>query len=139
VLRLLETHPRLLAVVQEARGQGVRFTFLVRLLPVNQALLSYALGAARGPLRSALAGNLGMFTHMLPTVYFGAAAVHMTRMAGTGQPHVNPLTYLVDTLRALMVEGSHSTFALPVDIGVQLAALLVLVLIVGRLDPTVAR
>jgi hypothetical protein len=25
-----------------------------------------------------------MFTHMFPTVYFGAAAVHMTRMAGTG-------------------------------------------------------
>jgi hypothetical protein len=25
-----------------------------------------------------------MFTHMLPTVYFGAAAVHVTRMAGRG-------------------------------------------------------
>ena len=63
---------------------GVRFTFLVRLVPVNQALLSYALGAAGVPLRTAVAGNLGMFTHMLPTVYFGAAAVHVTRMAGKG-------------------------------------------------------
>ena len=36
------------------------------------------------PLRNALVGNLGMFLHMLPTLYFGAAAVHMTRMAGTG-------------------------------------------------------
>jgi hypothetical protein len=25
-----------------------------------------------------------MLTHMFPTVYFGAAAAHLTRMAGTG-------------------------------------------------------
>ena len=71
-------------MVLDAPKGGVRFTFLVRLVPVNQALLSYALGAAGVPLRVAVAGNLGMFTHMLPTVYFGAAAVHMTRMAGKG-------------------------------------------------------
>ena len=82
VLRLLEARPRLRAMVLDAPPRGVRFTFLVRLVPVNQAILSYALGAAGVPLRDAVAGNLGMFTHMLPTVYFGAAAVHMTRMAG---------------------------------------------------------
>jgi hypothetical protein len=71
-------------MVLDAPRRGARFTFLVRLVPVNQALLSYALGAAGVPLRTAVAGNLGMFTHMLPTVYFGAAAVHMTRMAGKG-------------------------------------------------------
>lgn len=84
VLRLLEARRRLRAMVLKAPEGGVRFTFLVRLVPINQALLSYALGAAGVPLRTALAGNLGMFTHMLPTVYFGAAAVHMTRMAGKG-------------------------------------------------------
>jgi uncharacterized membrane protein YdjX (TVP38/TMEM64 family) len=84
VLRLLESRPRLRAMVMAAPKGGVRFAFLVRLVPVNQALLSYAMGAAGVPLRASLAGNLGMFTHMLPTVYLGAAAVHMTRMAGTG-------------------------------------------------------
>lgn len=84
VLRLLEARHRLRAMVLDAPRRGARFTFLVRLVPVNQALLSYALGAAGVPLRTAVAGNLGMFTHMLPTVYFGAAAVHMTRMAGKG-------------------------------------------------------
>ena len=51
---------------------------------VIQPALLRALGAAGVPLRNALVGNLGMFLHMLPTLYFGAAAVHMTRMAGTG-------------------------------------------------------
>lgn len=84
VLRLLEARPKLRALVSDAPQGGVRFTFLVRLVPVNQALLSYALGAVGVSLRSAAAGNLGMFTHMFPTVYFGVAAVHMTRMAGAG-------------------------------------------------------
>lgn len=53
--------------------------------------------------------------------------------------HVNPLTYLVDVLRALMVEGGRSAFGLPMDAGVQLAALLLLVLAAGRLYPTVVR
>ncbi len=83
-LRALERSPRLRALVERAAGGGPRLTFLVRLVPVNQALLSYALGAAGVPFRNALVGNLGMFPHMLPTLYFGAAAVHMTRMAGTG-------------------------------------------------------
>jgi len=83
-LRLLEARPRLRAMVADAPRRGVRFTFLARLVPINQALLGYALGAAGVPLRAAAVGNLGMFTHMLPTVYFGAVAVHVTRMAGKG-------------------------------------------------------
>jgi len=84
VLRLLETRPKLRAAVRAAPEGGVRFTCLVRLVPVNQALLSYALGAADVPFRFALVGNVGMLVHLLPTVYFGAAAVHLTRMAASG-------------------------------------------------------
>lgn len=84
VLRLLEPRPRLRAAVRAAPQGGARFTFLVRLVPINQALLSYALGAADVPLRFAVIGNIGMLTHMLPTVYFGAAAAHLTHMAGRG-------------------------------------------------------
>jgi uncharacterized membrane protein YdjX (TVP38/TMEM64 family) len=90
VLRQLERQPRLRALVLDAPQRGTRFAFLIRLMPVNQALLSYALGAAGVPLRAALAGNLGMVPHMLPTVYFGAAAVHMTRMAAAGHAKWEP-------------------------------------------------
>lgn len=83
-LRQLEKSERIRTLVQGAARGGVRPVLLVRLVPVNQALLSYALGASGVPLRSAVAGNLGMFVHMLPTLWFGAAAVHVTRMAGTG-------------------------------------------------------
>jgi uncharacterized membrane protein YdjX (TVP38/TMEM64 family) len=84
VLRRLESRPRLRAAVLAVPRGGVRSTFLIRLIPVNQALLSYALGAAGVPLRFALIGNAAMLTHLLPTVYFGAAAAQVTRMAGKG-------------------------------------------------------
>lgn len=53
--------------------------------------------------------------------------------------HGNPLTYLVDALRALMVQGGHSAFGLGLDVGVQLAVLIVFVMIAARLYPSVAR
>lgn len=82
VLRLLERRPTLRAAIQAAPQGGVRFVLLLRMLPINQALLSYALGAVGMPLRSAAVGNLAMLTHLFPTVYLGVAAVHVTRMAG---------------------------------------------------------
>jgi uncharacterized membrane protein YdjX (TVP38/TMEM64 family) len=81
VLRFLEARHTLRALVRNAATEGTRFTFLLRLIPANPALVSLALGASGVPLRTAVVGNLGMFVHMLPTVYFGAAAVHVTRMA----------------------------------------------------------
>ncbi len=53
--------------------------------------------------------------------------------------HANPLTYLVDALRALMVQGGSSAFGLGLDVAVELAALVVLVTIAARLYPSVAR
>jgi ABC-2 type transport system permease protein len=50
----------------------------------------------------------------------------------------NPLTYLVDALRALMVQGGQSAFGLVTDVGVQVAALVLLVVIAARLYPSVA-
>lgn len=87
VLRQLESRPTLRALVESAPRGGARFVFLVRLVPFNPAVMSYALGAVGVPLRAAAVGNLGMFAHMFPTLYFGAAAVHVTRMAGGGHRH----------------------------------------------------
>ncbi len=50
---------------------------------------------------------------------------------------VNPLTYQVDALRALMIVGSQSSFGLGTDFAVQLLALGILVLIATRLYPTI--
>ncbi|HVP66455.1 MAG TPA: ABC transporter permease [Anaeromyxobacteraceae bacterium] len=51
---------------------------------------------------------------------------------------LNPLTYLVDGLRALMVEGAASAFGLGTDLAVQAGVLVLLVALAARLYPTVA-
>jgi len=51
---------------------------------------------------------------------------------------VNPLTYEVDTLRALMLTGGTSNFGLMVDFSVLLAAATFMVVFGGKLYPRVA-
>jgi ABC-2 type transport system permease protein len=53
--------------------------------------------------------------------------------------HLNPLTYEVDSLRALMLAGGTSDYSLRVDFGVLFVAVVVLVLIAARLYPHVVR
>lgn len=53
--------------------------------------------------------------------------------------HINPLTYEVDALRALMLAGGTSTFGLGLDFCILLIAIIVLVIIGGWLYPNVAR
>jgi len=50
---------------------------------------------------------------------------------------LNPLSYLVDVLRTLMVQGGHSAFGVPVDVGVELGALILLVAVAARVYPSV--
>jgi ABC-2 type transport system permease protein len=52
--------------------------------------------------------------------------------------HVNPLTYEVDALRALMLSGGVSAFGLMADFTILLAALTVMIIIGSRLYPRVA-
>lgn len=51
----------------------------------------------------------------------------------------NPLTYLVDALRTLMLPGGGALAALPLDFGVQLAVLVLLVVAAARLYPGIVR
>lgn len=51
----------------------------------------------------------------------------------------NPLTYQVDALRTLMVQGGQTLFGLPKDVAVQVAVLVALVLLTARLYPNVVR
>lgn len=52
---------------------------------------------------------------------------------------INPLSYQVDALRALMVEGGHPLFGLGMDLGVHLVVLAALVLLTAKLYPNVVR
>jgi ABC-2 type transport system permease protein len=52
--------------------------------------------------------------------------------------HLNPLTYAVDALRASMLAGGTSQFGLGYDFGVLLAATVALVILGGRLYPSLA-
>jgi ABC-2 type transport system permease protein len=52
---------------------------------------------------------------------------------------INPLTYEVDALRALMLAAGTSAYGLGLDLGILVGATAVLVAIAARLYPTVAR
>jgi len=51
----------------------------------------------------------------------------------------NPLTYLVDVLRAAMIQGGHSTHGLAIDFSIMVAIFLLMLLIAAKLYPGLAR
>jgi ABC-2 type transport system permease protein len=53
--------------------------------------------------------------------------------------HVNPLTYEVDAMRALMVEGGRSLYGVGLDLTVLAAATMALMALASRLYPSLAR
>lgn len=73
-------------------------------------------------------------------LFFASNAIYPIAMMPTWLrviAHVNPLTYEVDALRALMVVGGKSVFGLGLDFGMLIAATAILVIIAGRLYPRV--
>ncbi|MFZ0922936.1 MAG: ABC transporter permease, partial [Candidatus Acidiferrales bacterium] len=52
---------------------------------------------------------------------------------------LNPLTYLVDALRGIMIQGGQSVHPLLVDLGVMAMIFLILASIAARLYPTLVR
>jgi ABC-2 type transport system permease protein len=127
---------------------GVRLRFEV--LPIVGVLLAIMLGAAVFSSFSLVVACLvktrerfmGIGQVLTMPLFFASNAIYPIEVMPDWLKviaHVNPLTYLVDVLRALMVHGSHSAFGLPMDVAVQVTALLLLVLVAARLYPTVAR
>jgi ABC-2 type transport system permease protein len=53
--------------------------------------------------------------------------------------HINPLTYQVDALRALMLVGGTSMYGIPFDITALLVSLIILITIGAKIYPNVAR
>lgn len=52
---------------------------------------------------------------------------------------VNPLTYLVDALRGLMIQGGQSIHPFAVDLGIMIVIFVILAAIASRLYPTLVR
>jgi uncharacterized membrane protein YdjX (TVP38/TMEM64 family) len=84
VTRALAHNPRLRAIQRGARKDATRVSLLVRMLPVNVALISYTLSAAGVSFRPYLIGSIGMLPHLSITVLLGDAASRVTRIAGQG-------------------------------------------------------
>ncbi len=74
-------------------------------------------------------------------LFFASSAIYpIALMPGWLQAlaKVNPLTYQVDAIRSLMVSGGTASFPLPLDFGVLVFALVVLLVIAARLYPRLA-
>jgi ABC-2 type transport system permease protein len=141
-------------VAQAAIVYGVALALGVRLrvgvAPSAGVLMGILLGAAVFSTFSLLVACLvktrerfmGIGQVLTMPLFFASNAIYPIEMMPPwlkGIAHVNPLTYLVDILRALMVEGGHSVFGLLLDVGVLGATLLLLVAAAARLYPTVVR
>ena len=75
-------------------------------------------------------------------LFFASNAIYpVAMMPGwlRGVSHANPLTYLVDLMRALMVRGGHAEIGFRLDVLVLFGTLIALVAIASRLYPSVAR
>ena len=129
-----------------ALGVHVRFA----LLPLAGVALSVMLGSALFATFSLVVACLvktrerfmGIGQVLTMPLFFASNAIYPL----DAMPHwlqivarANPLSYVVDLLRALMIEGGHTALGLGQDLGVQLAGLVVLLFIASRLYPGLAR
>lgn len=83
---------------------------------------------------------MGMGQVLTMPLFFASSAIYpISIMPGWLQvfAHVNPLTYQVDALRTLMLARGHSSFGLPLDFGVLIGVLVVLVVLAARIYPRV--
>ena len=74
-------------------------------------------------------------------LFFASSAIYPIALMPTWLQvlaHLNPLTYQVDALRAMMVAGGTATFPIALDFGVLGFSLVALLLIAGRLYPRLA-
>ena len=75
-------------------------------------------------------------------LFFASNAIYpITLMPGWLQriAYANPLTYLVDALRELMIVGGHSVYGLEKDVLVLSVVFLALIALAARLFPTIVR
>jgi uncharacterized membrane protein YdjX (TVP38/TMEM64 family) len=83
IQRALETRPSLAAIQRAVLHDELRLQLLLRVTPLNPAILSYVLGAAGVELRGFLVASLAMLPGALVEVYVGYASKHVARIASS--------------------------------------------------------
>jgi ABC-2 type transport system permease protein len=74
-------------------------------------------------------------------IFFASNAIYPLALMPSwlrGIASMNPLTYEVDALRAMMLQGAASSFGLGMDFGVLLGLTTILIVIAGRMYPRLA-
>jgi ABC-2 type transport system permease protein len=87
-------------------------------------------------------GSCGIGQMLTMPLFFASSANYPLAMMPSWLQVVailNPLTYLVDALRGIMIQGGQSTHTLLVDLGVMVMIFLVLASIAAKLYPTLVR
>lgn len=86
---LLEKQPKLKSLDNLLAKDSFKIMFLLRLLPLPFALLSYALSVTRVKFKAYIGSTSGILIYHLVLVYFGYTAKHLSSIAGsahTGRP-----------------------------------------------------
>ena len=85
---------------------------------------------------------MGIGQVMTMPLFFASNAIYPLALMPTWLRVVallNPLTYLVDALRGLMIQGGQSVHGLAVDFGVMAAVFVALSVVAARLYPTLVQ
>ena len=101
VEKMLESHPKLLAVDEAVSREGFKLMFLLRLSPIPFAPLSYVLGSSKVRFFPYLFACIGMFLSNIPIVYYGFVAKHVMKL--TGHTEDFPISHYVGLFIGLVV------------------------------------
>jgi uncharacterized membrane protein YdjX (TVP38/TMEM64 family) len=87
---LLQKHPKL-SVMDEVIGTGgFKILFLLRLLPLPFALMSYVFSVSRCRFMPYWLATCGIFFYNAALTYFGFIAKHMSKQFSSGGDHAGP-------------------------------------------------
>lgn len=92
VEQFLNRHTRFRAIDNAISKDGLRISFLLRLGPIPLTPLNYVLGMSRVDFRTYMLSSVGMLPSLLPIVYYGTVARHLTDYA-TGAEHHSWIHY----------------------------------------------
>jgi uncharacterized membrane protein YdjX (TVP38/TMEM64 family) len=87
IQKMLATRPQLAAIQQAVLQDETRLQLLLRLTPLNPAILSYVFSAAGVRLPGFVLACVALFPHLLMEVYLGRALHRLTRLGAGTAPH----------------------------------------------------
>jgi uncharacterized membrane protein YdjX (TVP38/TMEM64 family) len=92
---LLQHHPKLNMCSQLIDGNGFKVMFLLRLLPIPFALLSYVFAISRSSFLPYWIATTGLFIYNTALVYFGYLASHFSNQLTQGENYDGPHNILL--------------------------------------------